>query len=213
MRTLESFKDKYKEETIWVLGSGGSLDYLDPSFFNDKICIGVNFVGKVFDLLNYYTFSHYHEDSQQMASSSSFVFTPRKQHGNAEEWVGEVPDNVVLFDTHAGQPGASFDPFGKDNPIHGLIIGASGIHGAMHLAAYMGAKHIVLVGADCGVLNGKHRFTGYVQGDNPWELYNVQLGTMKRWLKKTYGCDVYSLNPFVNFNLEGVSFSGSVQIN
>lgn len=213
MRTLESFKDIYKGQTIWVLGSGGSIDYLDPSFFDDKLCIGVNYVGKAFNLQNYYTFSHYHEDSQEMAESSRFVFTPRKQHGNAEEWVGEVPANVVLFETHAGQPGESFDPFGKDNPIHGLIIGSTSIHGAMHLAAYMGAKHIVLVGADCGELNGKHRFTGYVQGDTPWELYNTQLSTMKQWLIEKYGCTVYSLNPFVNFNLEGVSFSGSVQIN
>jgi hypothetical protein len=213
MRTLESFKDIYKGETIWVLGSGGSLDFLDPSFFDDKVCIGVNLVGKVFNLQNYYTFSHYHEDSQEMVESSRFVFTPRKQHGNENEWAGEIPQTLVLFETHAGQPGASFDPFGKDNPIHGLIIGASSIHGSMHLAAYMGAKHIIMVGADCGELDGKHRFTGYVQGDNPWELYNTQLSTMKQWLIEKYGCTVYSLNPFVNFNLEGVSFSGSVQIN
>lgn len=213
MPTLESFKDLYKGETIWVLGSGGSLDFLTPSFFDDKVCVGVNFVGKTFNLLNYYTFSHYHADSLEMSECSNYVFTPRKQHGNAEEWVGDVPDNIVLFETHAGQPGESFDPFGKDNPIHGLMIGASSIHGSMHLAAYMGAKHIVLVGADCGKLNGRDRFGAYVAGDTPWELYNKQLIMMKRWLAEKYGCTVYSLNPFVNFNLEGVPFSGSVQIN
>lgn len=213
MRTLESFKDIHKGETVWVLGSGGSLDFLDPSFFDDKLCIGVNFVGKVFKLQNYFTFSHYHGDSKEMAESSRFVFTPRKQHGNAEEWTGEVPPNVVLFETHTGQPGASFDPFGKDNPIHGLIIGSTSIHGAMHLAAHIGAKHIVLVGADCGKLNGVDRFNGYVPGDTPWNLYNMQLGNMKRWLKENYGCTVYSLNPFVNFNLEGISYDGEVKIN
>jgi hypothetical protein len=213
MPALETFKDLYKGETIWVLGSGGSLDFLTPSFFDDKVCIGVNFVGKTFNLLNYYTFSHYHGDSLEMSECSNYVFTPRKQHGNAEEWVGDVPDNIVLFETHTGQPGASFDPYGKDAPVHGLMIGASSIHGAMHLAAYMGAKHIVLVGADCGKLNGRDRFGAYVPGDNPWELYNTQLIMLKRWLAEKFGCTVYSLNPFVNFNLEGVSFSGHVHIN
>ena len=213
MLTLESFKDLYKGETIWVIGSGGSLDFLDPSFFDDKTCVAVNFVGKSFELLNYYTFSHYHVDSLEMTECSNYVFTPRNEHGNGKEWVGEVPSNLILFNSDTGNPGASFDPFGKDKPTNGLVVGSSGIHGAMHLAAHMGAKHIVLVGADCGKLNGADRFSGYVPGDTPWELYNEQLIMMKRWLLTNYGCTTYSINPFVNFNLEGVPFSGSVQIN
>jgi hypothetical protein len=213
MRALESFRNIHPGETVWVLGSGGSLDFLDPSFFNDKICIGVNFVGKVFGISNYFTFSHYHSDSLEMSESSRFVFTPKKEHGSREEWSGTLPANVVLFDTVAGEPGDSFDPFGKDNPTDGLMIGNSSIHGAIHLAAYIGAKHIVLVGADCGQLNGVDRFNGYVKGDTPWSEYNNKLIMMKRWIFENFGANVYSLNPFVNFNLEGVSFVGDVTIN
>jgi len=213
VRTLESFKDIHKGETIWVLGSGGSLDFLDPSFFDDKICVGVNFVGKVFGLANYFTFSHYHSDSLEMADSSRFVFTPKKEHGNRAEWSGHLPANIVLFDSNAGAPGDSFDPFGKDNPTTGLMIGNSSIHGSLHLAAYLGAKHIVLVGADCGKLNNVDRFTGYVIGDNPWSEYNTKLVMMKRWILENFGAKVYSLNPFVNFNLEGVPFDGVAKIN
>lgn len=213
MRTLESFRDAYKGQTIWVLGSGGSIDFLDPSFFDDKVCVGVNFVGKSFGLANYFTFSHYHLDSLEMAESSRFVFTPKKQHGDKEEWSGELPANMVLFNTNSGSPGHSFDPFGKDNPTDGLMIGNSSIHGAIHLAAYMGAKHIVLVGADCGRLDGVDRFSGYVPGDNPWSEYNKKLIVMKRWIFENFGATVYSLNPFVNFNLEGHKFEGDVKIN
>lgn len=213
MRTLESFRDAYKGQTIWVLGSGGSIDFLDPSFFDDKVCVGVNFVGKSFGLANYFTFSHYHLDSLEMAESSRFVFTPKKQHGDKEEWSGELPANMVLFNTNSGSPGHSFDPFGKDNPTDGLMIGNSSIHGAIHLAAYMGAKHIVLVGADCGRLDGVDRFSGYVPGDNPWSEYNKKLIVMKRWIFENFGAAVYSLNPFVNFNLEGHKFEGDVKIN
>ena len=213
MRTLESFKDIHKGETVWVLGSGGSLDFLDPSFFDDKICVGVNFVGKVFGLSNYFTFSHYHSDSLEMAESSRFVFTPRKEHGNRNEWSGDLPENIVLFESSAGAPGDSFDPFGKDNPTTGLMVGNSSIHGAIHLAAYIGAKHIVLVGADCGKLNGVDRFGNYVAGDTPWSEYNTKLIAMKKWILDNYGAKVYSLNPFVNFNLEGNTFDGVSKIN
>ena len=107
----------------------------------------------------------------------------------------------------------SFDPFGKDNPTTGLMIGNSSIHGAIHLAAYIGAKYIVLVGADCGQLNGVDRFSGYIKGDTPWSEYNKKLIIMKKWILENFGAKVYSLNPFVNFNLEGVSFVGDITIN
>lgn len=213
MRELSSFKNIHKGETVWVLGSGGSLEFIDPKFFDDKICIAANFVGKIFGLQNYFTFSHYHNDSFQMAESSRFVFTPLREHGNRDEWFGSLPNNIVLFDTNSGEPGVKFDPFTRDNPGDSLIIGSSSIHGAMHLAAYIGAASIVLVGVDCGQLNDKDRFSEYPVGDTPWNIYNDHLILMKRWLIENYGCHIYSLNPFVNLNLEGNKFRGKVKIN
>lgn len=213
MRDLASFKDIHKGEIVWVIGSGGTLDFIEPSFFDDQICIAANFVGKVFGLANYFTFSHYHTDSLEMSDSSRFVFTPRKEHGNRDEWSGFLPNNVVLFDTNSGEPGTRFDPFGRDNPGENLVIGSSSIHGAMHLAAHIGAKAIVLVGVDCGTINDKDRMDGYVTGDTPWDIYNDHLILMKRWLMINYGCQVYSLNPFVNLSLEGNKFRGKSEIN
>lgn len=213
MRDLASFKDIHKGEVIWVVGSGGTLDFIDPSFFDDQICIAANFVGKIFGLANYFTFSHYHTDSLEMADSSRFVFTPRREHGNRDEWSGFLPNNIVLFDTNAGEPGTRFDPYGRDNPGENLVIGSSSIHGAMHLAAHIGAKAIVLVGVDCGTLNDKDRMDGYVTGDTPWDIYNDHLILMKRWLVSNYGCQIYSLNPFVNLSLEGNKFRGKSEIN
>ena len=213
MRDLSSFKDIHKGEIIWVVGSGGTLDFIDSSFFDDQICIAANFVGKVFGLANYFTFSHYHADSLEMSDSSRFVFTPRREHGGRDEWSGALPNNIVLFDAESGEPGASFDPFTRDNPMESLVIGSSSIHGAMHLAAYMGARAIVLVGVDCGTINDKDRMNGYVAGDIPWNIYNDHLILMKRWLMSNYDCQVYSLNPFVNLNLEGNKFRGKVEIN
>jgi len=122
---------------------------------------------------------------------------------------------VVTFPTTTGRPGTSFNPSGKDWPTldNSLVIGSSSIHGSMHLAAYLGAKFIVLVGADCGTLGGAERVDGYVQGEHPWELYELHLRDMKQRLFEMYGCQVYSLNPFINYSLEGTQYRGAASIN
>jgi len=65
-----------------------------------------------------------------------------------------------------------------------------------------------MVGADCGTLDGEHRVAGYPDGDKLWVLYNEHHALMKAWLQREYDVTVYSLNPFINFNLEGHTFKG-----
>jgi hypothetical protein len=78
----------------------------------------------------------------------------------------------------------------------------------MNLGAFLGAKFLMLVGADCGTIDGANRIKGYPAGHSPWALYNRHNARMKEWLAQEYGCGVYSLNPFLNFNLEGHKFQG-----
>jgi len=213
---LIDYRNRHEFETIYVFGSGATLNYLAPSFFDDKICVATNFCGSVFGLRRYYVFSHYHADavSEARRDESIAVFTPHREHGTDAEFLVEV-SKVVTFPTTTGRPGTSFNPSGKDWPTldNSLVIGSSGIHGAMHLAAYLGAKFIVLVGADCGTLGGAERVDGYVQGEHPWELYEMHLRDMKQRLWDVYGCQVYSLNPFVNYSLEGTQYRGAASIN
>ena len=213
---LEDFKDVHCCKTVYVFGSGATLNYLAPSFFDDKICVATNFCGSVFGLRRYYVFSHYHADSVAEAAlpQTVAVFTPLREHGTDAEFLGFMP-KIVTFPTTTGRPGTSFNPSGKDWPTldNSLVIGSSSIHGAMHLAAYLGAKFIVLVGADCGSLGGVDRVDGYVPGDSHWVLYEQHLRDMKQRLFEMYGCQVYSLNPFVNYSLEGTQYRGAASIN
>jgi hypothetical protein len=114
--------------------------------------------------------------------------------------------NIINIDNIFEPPNDSFNPYDFDGD--GLVFGSSSIHGGMHLASVMGAKNIVLVGADCGTIDGNNRFDGYPEGDTPWALYDNHLRIMKEWLQVNFNCSVYSLNPFVNFNLEGHKFVG-----
>jgi hypothetical protein len=213
---IDDYENLHEGETIYVLGSGATLDYLTPDFFDDKLTIAVNFVGSVFGLKGYYCFSHYHEDAQHEAKREDCIgaFTPEREHGTDGVFAG-CAGNLTTFGSRTGRPGSTFDPHDKDWPVLSgqLTIGSSSIHGAMHLAAHMGAKFIVLVGADCGSLGGRDRVDGYVQGESHWALYEMHLRAMKQRLWDVYSCQVYSLNPFVNYSLEGVQYRGAASIN
>ncbi len=213
---LGDYQGVHDGETVYVFGSGATLNYLAPSFFDDKICVATNFCGSVFGLGRYYVFSHYHADavSEALLDETVCVFTPQREHGTDADFLGFLP-KVVTFPTTTGRPGASFNPSGKDWPTldNSLVIGSSSIHGATHLAAHMGAKFIVLVGADCGTLGGRDRVDGYVPGDSQWVLYEQHLRAMKQRLWDVYSCQTYSLNPFVNYSLEGTQYRGAASIN
>ena len=218
---LSDLQDIHHGKTIWVFGSGASIEFLDPTFFDDKICISTNLVAEQFPLKSFYLFSHYHPAVKRQLSNPglrsavthdvcSTRWTSQKLYGKEGEWCfgNPAPENVIINNLSFRDPiGSAFDPFihNKDGE---LVFGSSSIHGSIHLGAHMGAKHIVVVGADCGTIDGQNRIEGYPAGDTPWKLYDRHLIRMKKWLREKYGTTTYSLNPFVNFNLEGHTFEG-----
>lgn len=217
---LDELKNVYEGETIWVFGSGASIQFLDVRFFDDKINIATNLVAEHFPLKHFYLFSHYHPAVKRQLNKRglkaavthdlcSTTWSGLLSYSEGAWCFGKpAPDNVVINElSFRKPPGADFNP-DTHAKIDEIVFGSSSIHGSMQLAAHMGAKHIVLVGADCGTIDDQHRVDGYPKGDTPWRLYNNHLILMKKWIAANYGATVYSLNPFVNFNLEGHKFSG-----
>jgi hypothetical protein len=74
----------------------------------------------------------------------------------------------------------------------------------------MGAANIILVGHDCGSIDGKVNFDGYPDNLMKSEsFYRDFLSRIERQtlmvrdrLVEVYGCRVCSLNPWVNLGLE-----------
>ena len=218
MSRLDTLKDKHPGSTIWVFGSGASVGYLSPRFFDDKICIATNLIADYFDLRSYYLFTHYHYNVLEnlkkpgMLAAVTHDVCSSRWHPNKANLPPEgcVKDDAqVIFNYLSDRvpKGGAFDPY-KHAKKDEIVFGSSSIHGSMQLAAWMGASNIVLVGADCGSIDGEHRIDEYPPGHAPWDIYNQHLMRMKSWLKETYSVEVYSLNPFVNFNLEGHTFQG-----
>lgn len=212
------FRDAHKGETVWVLGSGASLDYIPREFFHDKTCVTVNRVGITLELPTFYTVSHYHRDAILVANERPDlpVICPVADlgAGGPEESDREPHEpNVYRFPTNL-QMFAAFDPWAHwPTDPDALVAGPTSLHMTMHFAQYLGAAHLVLVGADCGTLGSRSNFTGYSIGDNPFAVWQRTLSGVADQIRAR-GTSVHSLNPFVNFALEGTPFRGpTVSIN
>ena len=208
---LSELRNRHEGETLWVLGSGPSLNFLASEFFNDKTVVSTNFSARVLGVKPEYVFSHYHEDALDLLKDSGVVVTLAKNWRDDSPFPSPDEPGIVLCEQDSYRPkDTTWNPLTTHRPREdSLAFGSSSLHGAMHLAAHLGASHIVLVGADCGTIDGENRVEGYVQGETPWQMYNNHHKLMKDYLVQEYGVQVYSLNPFINFNLEGHTFHGA----
>jgi hypothetical protein len=218
---LNDFKNKHKDEDIYVLASGPSIQFIEPDFFKNKITIGINQIYKYF-IPNYLV---------------------RKEHKLLNEVLNITKDNNVIHFVSEGDCGGKnitnlkyIQTNFKDNnnivvykhnknqnrlpnelPNDGLVVSWSTITTGIHLAAYMGAKNIILVGHDCGTLDKKANLNNYhtnktykiahINGEKDYCIWLKKIESqtidLKTRLKKLNGCNIYSLNPFINFGLEG----------
>ena len=210
---LSELENIHKGETIWVLGSGPSLNFIDPAFFDDKTVVTVNWVGTSYALKSFYAYSNYHKIDLEgdFGPGLKAAVMLARDTLDRTPWPGEVPANVALSEAHVyAPPGWAWDPYDMPPPEGQIVYGSSSIHGAMHLAAHMGASSIVMVGADCGFIDDELNVEGYREPTEDFSLkvWNQHSIILKHWLKEHYGVNVYSLNPFINLNLEGHTFRG-----
>jgi hypothetical protein len=205
---------------VWVVGSGASLSFLPVSFFDGKVVVATNLAAAGLGLSAAVTYvhSHYHENVfQQQAEHPDWVFVAPYGDKGFLGRPERLAENVVYY-PHVPTGDEFTDPY-KAWDRDGLVVGSSSIHGSMHLAAYLGASNVILVGADCATFDGRTNYEAYVDerglrqsGDLlmngvAWlERWNRHLVMMKRFLIDEYGVVVCSLLPFVNANMEGHVF-------
>lgn len=213
---VTGFRDSRKGETAWVLASGASLNHVPRAFWQDQLIVCVNYVGVTLGLREFYSVTHYHRDAAHIAECRPDlpVIAPRIDQGGPAA-IPVPPDAPNIFYINTGtQMYSQFDcaemwPKQPDT----LVVGPTSLHMTMHFAQYLGARHIILAGADCGHLDGASNFTEYQPGDNPMGVWEETLPKVANQLRAE-GVSVMSLNPFVNFGLEGHTFVGpSVSIN
>lgn len=219
MKPVNELKNIHAGEDIYVVASGKSLDFIPTSFFVGKTVIGVN----------------------QVYKKLACDYIVRKEPKFIDESI-ESGAKVVISEVHSGDPTngyplntslgyedncyyfkhkpnrhtkIDFSVLGSDE----LIVSYSTITSAIHLAAYMGAKNIILVGHDCGLINNKFVFDGYYDSiaDTPWgewsqyvnwlKVIENQTIMVKQALTRHYNVNILSINPFINFGLEGNTYT------
>jgi hypothetical protein len=216
---ITQFQGMWAGRPVFVFGSGKSLDYLDPKFFDGQLCVTTNHVGQQWGLSDYIIVSHHYEvgDLYRGMGVSNTIVCPDRDTTDLESQRFPDGDNVFRFPA-SRQRFHNFSvernwPADHDR----LVVGSTGLHTAMHFAQYAGASAVILVGTDCGRLDGEINFVKYPLPDDTgyggnterswlvWEQHNRQVANKLRSL----GCPVYSLNPFINFGLEGHVFDAT----
>ena len=125
-------------------------------------------------------------------------------------------DNSYMFSHNdgAGPLEGALEVIGTDR----MACKRSGITCGMNIAAYMGAKNIIISGIDCGKINNNLYFNGYTEkqwhsGENDpniesWLTASDKINlTVRDKIKEVYNCNIHSLNPFMNFKLDGNEFT------
>jgi hypothetical protein len=224
-QTIAKLKNIHMNKDIYVLGSGATLNFVDPDFFKNKITICVNEVGQAYLPKTKYVLSKHHPEAIKHAEEmpKTKVIVSFGDCGN--QYAKTLPDLPNLYAFHHKQNRCENASVNRDWPDQetGLYVSWSSITSAMHFAAFLGAKNIILVGHDCGELNNETwvKNYGYETG-NQLDMNNAkqrnyafenQSIDVKTKLKALYKCNIYSLNPFINYNLEGVSYRGKNSIN
>lgn len=220
---MKQLKNKHKGEDIWLLLAGSSMDYVDKSFFEGKITIGQNQMYKIFPC-SYVVMKDCMEEprfprSIRELNEKNIPLIYAEYHGGKKQGKKNIVEhsNSYCFTHNDRTPNVHLKdeiPLLKEDDI---ITSRSTVTTLMHIAAYMGAKNIILCGHDCGTLNDNLYAKGYIETDwhsaGNWGGINTFLGKLpkdsmmvREYLKERYGVNIYSLNPFINLGLENHSY-------
>jgi len=195
---FQDLKDRHKGEQVWVCGSGPSMGWVTPQFFEGKTVVAINEVGFVFGLEDFYTATNYSTHhpvvAGNVAANPHRIFVTPDMNLEAGDMTATHvgSGNHITFRPHA--------PFWRpdtDWPIDPdvLITGGTSAHIAMHLACYMGASQINLVGVDLGLVDGQENFAGYRKSNGAMDGWRQQFDVVVKKLCELYEVRFFRLQP------------------
>ena len=211
-KSHKELKNKHPNLDIYVVGSGPSLNHINKTFFNNKIVMGVNRVVK--SVRCDYVVSKDARGFKELVTHTgdAKIIISRGNCGQLDS-LNKPSFDCYIFDHLPFGLGLSpnLNAVGSDS----IVISHSTITSAIHLAAYMGAKNIILVGHDCGSIDGEFIVKNYydeilptqgsLKGYHKWLINDIEKHTidLKNKLIEHYNCNIVSINPFINLGMEG----------
>ena len=231
MQNIKELNNIHQGCDVWVLASGPSMNFISNSFFEKKITIAVNEVCEIFTC-NYVVVKDLSQDFETVIKNLYYnikVIASKHECGNPHQTLNRFNFPHYIFD-HTSKIGRARirDEAPDINAIvessDKIVVSFSTITSAIHIAAYMGAKNIIICGHDCGTIDGECTVRGYYKNSKPipgtmddyvkW-LSHIENHTalVCQRLNQVYGCNIHSINPFINMNMEGHSFVPSLRGN
>jgi hypothetical protein len=192
---LSDFKGLYSGQTIWVVGSGPSLETVPPEFFDDKIVVSLNLSAFLYGIKDFIVCSNYSRHEPIIGNFCEqhpqyFVITPDCNvcHHYSPATHPTLGRNVTYRPHYPVWKPAEHWPTNPDV----LVTGGNSSGTGLHLAAYLGASEIRMVGVDMAVVNGKAAFTKYVgQGQQPaFDGAFNQMRIVANRVRQDFGCEI-----------------------
>ncbi len=206
---IRALKDIHAGETVYVVGSGASLDYIDPTFFHDKVIVTINEAFERFQSPRAFALMHHHASAQKAINAGRRLVTTETDCGFST-WprtrlTGDYFTYRTAENTLSMAPTINLGALERQADDELVISPCTAAEG-VHFAAHLGARHIVLCGIDGGALDGRWNISGYNHGagTNPQHVRLTEpllLAVVD--ILRARGVSVMSLNPFINFGLEG----------
>jgi hypothetical protein len=178
MENISKFKNIHKGEDIYVIGSGPSCDFIDSSFLENKISVGTNQTYRKFNT-DYIVRKEHSLLKTTLDNSNSKVIVAKLNCGSGVPIDTKKNINKLYYFDHLINV-SKIDLKAFNKPNH-LVVSDSTITSSMHFAYHLGAKNIILIGVDHGILDGQHTFKDYYKNisETPWKNW----GQYKEWLK------------------------------
>jgi hypothetical protein len=217
--SIRALRSKHTGETVWIIASGPSLDFVDPSFFVDKMTIVCNEAHR--DWPTTYMFSHHGECCQEAIDKGLTVVTSEFHCGQPDWGRNEFDGEYFIYKGATQQPpwvAPDLSPL-VDGSDDTLISTPSTVSEALHFSVYLGAAAIMLCGVDCAAVDGRWNYRGYNSATvarTPTPNAGPGNGTAPEHIRLTHetlrrvvaavrakGVGVYSLHPWIGLGLEG----------
>lgn len=219
MKMIDDLKNKYKGQDIYVLASGSSMNFISKDFFDNKITVGINRTCNYFNCK--YTVTKDGEGFDLIFKNSlnknNQVVISKYKYGTTASGLNKIVKGAIYFN-HFDKPGQRPQHGRISKDVNSLVVSHSTVTSGIHFAAFLGAKNIILCGHDCGSINGDSVIKGYYSEIKP---HQKTMQNYHNWLKsikqdtinvtnkisKEYGCNIYSINPFLFFDLNGNKYT------
>lgn len=211
---IRALKHRFRRETIYVVGSGASLQYVPPTFFDDKITVVVNEAYQRFGLhlrAPSFVLMHHYDHAQAAIDAGGTLVTSEHESGfsnwPAANFRGDYYTYKTAENVFSATPTINLEALERDADDT-LVISPCTVAEAVHFAYHLGASAIVLCGIDGGSLDGLWNYPGYNgggnAGTNPQHIRLTE-GLLLEVVRlvRARGVFVGSLLPFINAGLEG----------